>query len=90
MNPHALPLTRPQTPSPLGLVPVPVEGGRVGSPPQLHQLVSGRGVKQADERSFARRRRRHAAGLVQSHAGDLALVGVDGEGGGRGAGLGVG
>lgn len=56
---------------------VPVEGGRVGSSAQLHQLVSGRRVKQADERSFARGRSGHAAGLVQSHAGDLALVGVD-------------
>lgn len=58
---------------------VPVEGGRVGSSAQLHQLVSGRGVKQADERSFARGRSRHTAGLVQRHAGDLTLVGVDGK-----------
>lgn len=61
---------------------VPVEGGWVGASAQLHQLVSGRGVKQADERSFARGRGHHAAWLVQCHAGDLTLVGVDGEGGG--------
>lgn len=33
---------------------LPVKGGRVGSSAQLHQLVSGRCVKQADKRSFAR------------------------------------
>lgn len=69
---------------------VPVEGGGVGSSPQLHQLVSGGGVEEPDERSFARRRGRHAARLVERHAGDLALVGVDGEGGGGRAGFGVG
>lgn len=69
---------------------VPVEGGWVGASAQLHQLVSGRRVKQAYKRSFARGWGHHAARLVQRHAGDLTLVGVDGERGGRRARLGVG
>lgn len=60
---------------------VPVEGGWVGAPAQLHQFVSGRCVKQPDERSLARGRGHDAAWLVQRYAGDLTLVGIDGEGG---------
>lgn len=69
---------------------VPVEGGWVSAPAQLHQLVSGGCVKQTDERSFARGRGHHAARLVQRYAGDLTLVGIDGEGGRWRTRLGVG
>lgn len=56
---------------------LPVKSGRVCSSAQLHQFVPGRCVEQADEGSFARSWSCHAAGLVECHTGNLALMGVD-------------
>lgn len=58
---------------------LPVEGGGVGASPQLHQFVAAVGVKEPYERPLARGRGDHASRLVERHAGDLALVRVDGE-----------
>lgn len=69
---------------------VPVEGGWVSSSAQLHQLVSGCCVKQADKRSFARGRSCHTTRLVERHASDFTLMGIDGEGGRWCSRLGVG
>lgn len=56
---------------------LPVKSGRVCSSAQLHQFVPGRCVEQADEGSFTRGWSCHAAGLVECHTGNLALMGVD-------------
>lgn len=56
---------------------LPVKSGRVCSSAQLHQFVPGRCVEQADEGSFTGGWSCHAAGLVECHTGNLALMGVD-------------